>query len=230
MWKEKQMAPRVQTFAWRLLRNALATGKRAGKYSKHISENCPTCGNLEDEMHLFFLCPFSKAAWYSYPWYIKTEFLAQHNCSIPLMIQTLLTSHHPHISITSLYTFLWCIWKARNDARFCRKVSTASQVYAAAMAIMQGSNMEVEVSSKTGVITCSSRSGMLDDASVQGQQSQGHADKQTTPTPGRTIKEVSTISYPIIFSDAAWSPGPNGRSVVVGLGIFIQLGGGRCCS
>jgi hypothetical protein len=90
--------------------------------------------------------------------------------------------------------------------------------------------MEVEVSSKTGVITCSSRSEMLDDASVQGQQSQGHADKQTTPTPGRTIKEVSTISYPIIFSDAAWSPGPNGRSAVAGLGIFIQLGGGRCCS
>lgn len=30
MWKEKQMAPHVQTFAWRLLRNSLATGKRAG--------------------------------------------------------------------------------------------------------------------------------------------------------------------------------------------------------
>jgi hypothetical protein len=34
----------------------------------------------------------------------------------------------------------------------------------------------------------------------------------------------------IIFLDAAWSPGPNGRSAVVGSGIFIQLRGGRRCS
>ena len=45
------MAPRLQTFAWRLLRKALATGKRAGTYSKFISENYTTCGNTEDEMH-----------------------------------------------------------------------------------------------------------------------------------------------------------------------------------
>jgi hypothetical protein len=50
------MVPRVQTFAWRLLRKALPTGKRASKVSKHISEYCARCGSLEDEMHMFFLC------------------------------------------------------------------------------------------------------------------------------------------------------------------------------
>lgn len=95
VWKENQMAPRIQTFAWRLLRNALPTGKRAGKYSEHISENCSSCGNLEDDMHLFFLCPFSKAAWYCFPWFIKTELLAQHNGTIPHMILGLLSSQHP---------------------------------------------------------------------------------------------------------------------------------------
>ena len=120
MWKGKHMAPRVQTFAWRLLRNALATGKRAGKYSKHISENGAICGNFEDEMHLFFLCPFAKAAWYSYPWFIKTEPIAQHNISVPQMIKALLSSNHPQINIASLYTFMWCLWKSRNDNRFCR--------------------------------------------------------------------------------------------------------------
>jgi hypothetical protein len=55
VWNEKQMVPRVRTFAWRLLRGALPTGKRAGKYSKHISETCSRCGKIEDEMHIFFL-------------------------------------------------------------------------------------------------------------------------------------------------------------------------------
>jgi hypothetical protein len=38
VWKNKQMAPRIQTFAWRLLRKALPTGKRASMYS-NISTN-----------------------------------------------------------------------------------------------------------------------------------------------------------------------------------------------
>jgi hypothetical protein len=40
VWKCKKMVPRVQTFAWRLLRKALPTGKRAGKYSIHINKEC----------------------------------------------------------------------------------------------------------------------------------------------------------------------------------------------
>jgi recombinational DNA repair protein RecR len=48
------MAPRVQTFAWTLLRKALPTGKRACRYSKHINKNCSRCGNLEDE----YICCF----------------------------------------------------------------------------------------------------------------------------------------------------------------------------
>ncbi|KAK1616402.1 hypothetical protein QYE76_021919 [Lolium multiflorum] len=230
MWKEKQMAPRIETFAWRLLWNALATGKRAGKYSKHISENCPTCGSLEDEIHLFFLRHFAKAAWYSHPWYIKTEFTSQHNCSIPQMIQALLTSHHPHINIIYLYTFLWCIWKARNDARFCRKLSTPPQLYAATMVIMHGSNMELAASSRIGVTSLFSSSTMLHDASVQGHQRKGHADQQIAPTPGRTINGISAISCPIIFLDAVWSPHPHGGPVAASLGIFIQFRGDRCCS
>jgi hypothetical protein len=68
------------------------------------------------------LCRFSKAAWYCYPWFIKTELLAEHHHTIPDMIQTLLTSQHPEINTTTLYTFLWCLWKARNDTLFCRKI------------------------------------------------------------------------------------------------------------
>uniref|UniRef100_A0A8R7V1A6 Reverse transcriptase zinc-binding domain-containing protein n=1 Tax=Triticum urartu TaxID=4572 RepID=A0A8R7V1A6_TRIUA len=109
VWEDKQMAPRVQTFAWRLLREALPTGKRASRYSKHINENCSRCGLLEDEMHMLFLCPFSKAAWFCYPWFIKTESLAENYHSIPDMIRALITSQHPKINLTTLYTFLWCL-------------------------------------------------------------------------------------------------------------------------
>jgi hypothetical protein len=136
------MVPRVQTFAWRLLRKALPTGKRASKVSKHISEYCARCGSLEDEMHMFFLCPFTKAAWFSYPWHIRTEMIAMHNHTIPQMIKTLLDSNHPHINITRLYTLLWCIWKARNDVLFGRKFCKPSQVYSATNAILQGSKIE----------------------------------------------------------------------------------------
>jgi hypothetical protein len=137
VWKDKLMAPRVQTFAWRLLRKALPIGKRASRLSKHIKENCSRCGAIEDEMHLLFLCPFSKAAWFSHPWYIKTEHLAAAQPSIPGMIQSLLSSGHPHINLSNLYTYLWCLWKARNDVLFDRKNCRPPQVYAVANAITQ---------------------------------------------------------------------------------------------
>lgn len=56
-------------------------------------------------MHMLFLCPFSKATWFSSPWYIRTEVLAEHNHSIPQMLKVLLDSAHPHINVTSVYTF-----------------------------------------------------------------------------------------------------------------------------
>jgi hypothetical protein len=89
VWQVTSMAPRVQTFVWRLLRKANPTGKRTSRFSKHITPN------VQDEMHLFFLCPFSKAVWYCHPWYIRTEALAALHHSVPQMIHAFLSLGHP---------------------------------------------------------------------------------------------------------------------------------------
>jgi hypothetical protein len=149
VWQVTTMVPRVQTFAWRLLRKALPTGKRAGKFSKHVEPKCSRCGSMEDEMHILFLCPFSKAAWYCHPWYIRTETLAALHYNVPDMIQALLSSSHPQINPESLYTFLWCLWKARNECRFNRKCVRPTQVFAASNAIVQDQRLKAITSLKT---------------------------------------------------------------------------------
>ena len=84
IWKNKKITPRVKTFGWRLLRKAIPTGARAGKYSKHISKLCCSYGSEENDNHLFFVCPFARAAWFSSPWYIKSDQLLQPNSSLSL--------------------------------------------------------------------------------------------------------------------------------------------------
>jgi ribonuclease HI len=208
VWQDKQMAPRVQTFAWRLLRKALSTGKRASRYSKHINENCSRCGNLEDEMHMLFLCPFSKAAWYSFPWFIKTEFIAEHHPSVPEMIQALLTSQHPQINVTMLYTFLWCLWKARNNSLFCRKVSWPYQIYAAANAIIKGTNLEDNNSTD-----------------LQGNENTQEL-KQTPHTIPHTL-QADSFTGNVIYCDAAWERQAGAQSGAdksrAGIGVIIHM-------
>jgi hypothetical protein len=72
VWKLKNMIPKVKFFIWRILRRAIPSGERrkAFRYSKHIEKCCCRCGLLETDFHLFFLCPFEKAAWFLSPWFL----------------------------------------------------------------------------------------------------------------------------------------------------------------
>jgi hypothetical protein len=198
VWRTNTMVPRVQTFAWRLLRKALATGKRASRLSRHIKPECSRCGCVEDDMHLFFLCPFSKAAWYSHPWYLRTEVLAASHSNIPDMIQVLLSSGHPQVNIASLYTFLWCLWKARNDCLFNRIHSSPGHIFAVSNAIMQGMKLEGP------------------------KPSAGKPSLQQLNSSGPVIHTTSNLEGVTIFCDAAWKLQQDARTAQAGIGIFIK--------
>jgi hypothetical protein len=152
----------------------------------------------------FFLCPFSKAAWFCSPWFIKTEILAANHHSIPDMIQALLNSRHPQINHTSLYTFLWCLWKARNDTHFCRKFCRPSQVFEAANAIIQATKLEAATFSEERTPY---------EAVDTATQLQVTRCQQMTSFAGTRIRDISNISGSVIFSDVAWSLGLHGQPV-----------------
>lgn len=128
IWKHKNLLPRVQTFAWRLLSRALPTGMRAGRSSIHISQNYCRCAQQEDDFHLFFLCDFARAAWFSSPWFLRSDILVQGHSTMHSILIHLVTMGHPHASLQNVLDFLWCIWKARNDFLFDRKKYLPYQV------------------------------------------------------------------------------------------------------
>jgi hypothetical protein len=160
---------------------------------------------MEDEMHILFLCPFSKAAWYCHPWYIRTETLAALHYNVPDMIQALLSSSHPQINPESLYTFLWCLWKARNDCRFNRKCARPTQVFAASNAIVQGSKIE-------------------------GHHLPEDHESSKQPHPSEALIRIpSNLACNSIFCDAAWKLQQGHSSAPAGIGIFIQMEHGQHC-
>jgi hypothetical protein len=141
IWKSKNIIPRVKTFGWTILRKAIPSGSRAGKYSKHISKLCCRCNLEETDHHLLFLCAFARAAWFMHPWYLKIDQIALPDESISQTMQKLLNINHPNGSIENILTFLWCIWKSRNDCLFNKKDSIPSQIHHMTNALKQ--NLEL---------------------------------------------------------------------------------------
>jgi hypothetical protein len=204
VWSEKGMIPRVQTFAWRLLRRALATGKRAGRFSTHIDSNCSRCGQEEDEMHLFFLCPFAKAAWYSSPWFIKTELLFNDHQLLPDMIHFLLSSNHPCISLKTLCTFLWCLWKSRSDFLFNKIKGHPKRIFFVVSALLQDNSLYTQQ-------LCSQ---------MPTEQAQEHHQQrpQHPPTLNSNLEAGN-----VLLCDAAWKVQQGGDPYPAGLGVIIHL-------
>jgi hypothetical protein len=101
----------------------MPTGARAGKYSKHISKLCCRCEMEENETHLFFTCGFARAAWFAEPWHIRIDMLIDNTDTLTQLIMKMLKMNHPYANLQNILTFMWCIWKMRNDCLFNQKES-----------------------------------------------------------------------------------------------------------
>lgn len=170
-------------------------------------------------MHLFFLCSFAKAAWFAHPWYIRTESLVANYTSVADIILALTTSNHPHATIPNIFTFMWCLWKARNEMLFCRKFSLPHQVHHAALAISSVQTMQ-EPNIQDNI------------PSLPAQDSNSSAEprfQQTgQPLQGTSLKSDLIIAGTKVYSDASWKkknvPG-RGDLQATGVGIFIHIPG-----
>jgi ribonuclease HI len=203
----------------------MPTGARAGKYSVHISKLCARCGVQEDDVHLFFTCPFSKAAWFSAPWFIRSENLVINCSSLTEIILNFLRMNHPHASLSNILTFMWCIWKSRNDNLFGRKSGEPYQIHHMAQAI----NQNLEMIDALGVFAmqaqeCSKAPHTLT-SSMQVHDQQNPPEVRL-PAYGETLKSDQIIKGSKIYTDAAWKtrkvPGMANR-IATGIGIYCDL-------
>jgi hypothetical protein len=208
IWTNKNIIPRIKTFGWRIIRKAISSGARAGKYSKHISKYCCRCDVEETDQHLLFLCPFARAAWYMHPWYLKIDQVASPSESITQIINRLLTMNHPNGSIENILTFMWCLWKTRNDSLFNKKDNTPLQVHHMTNAIKQ--NLE-----------------LFDVAQVEVNKPQSRTEVQEEMLcSGNTISTDLRIQGSKIFSDATWRKNNTTGAQELqktGIGIFCQF-------
>jgi hypothetical protein len=129
VWKHKLIPPNIKTFAWRLIRRAIATGARAGSLSSKIDKNCDSCSMIENDSHLFFRCSFARAVWFSARPPLRSSMLPFEQDGVQEALAALITRTTSDADLHRIWTTLWYIWKARNDIRFNRKKWTVWQVH-----------------------------------------------------------------------------------------------------
>jgi len=134
--KCKLIPPILKTFAWRLIRRALATGARVGTFSVRIDNNCDYCGHVETDQHLSLTCNLPTQVWFiANPSLVTNQFPVEDD-GVQLSLSLLLQHDTTKKALCNNMFLLWYIWKARNDKRFQRRTWTANQVQQATTAHM----------------------------------------------------------------------------------------------
>jgi hypothetical protein len=128
VWENKHLMPIIKAFPWRIIRRAIPTGAKASRYFKHISNICCRCGLQENDIHLFFTSTFARATWFHSPLHLRTDIIAANSNTITTIISNLLAINHPTNTIQHIFTFLWCLWKMRNEKLFSNEEGLPNQV------------------------------------------------------------------------------------------------------
>jgi hypothetical protein len=106
--------------------------------------------------------------------------------SVASAIQALLWLNHPEVNLTSIATFMWCIWKARNDELFCRKKHKPQQMEVQSKALL--SNMETQPAISP----------------QQEQEARPKIGRSIAPKSGDTVSSDFYFAGPKLYADAAW--------------------------
>jgi hypothetical protein len=116
--------------------------------------------------------------------------------------------NHPNGSIENILTFMWCLWKARNNCLFNKKDNTPLQVHHMTNAIKQ--NLELLDVMQDSVQVAQPKTGI----------------QQELAYPGSTINTDLQIKGSKIFSDATWrkiNPSVAQGIERTGLGLYCQI-------
>lgn len=124
IWKTK-IHERLKMHLWRIAANYLPTKSLLARYINIGDTTCSLCG-MEEEicLHLFVMCPLTKAIWFNSHWGFKFDGLGLSSSS--QFIQTLISPPNT-VGLTSsnkaeflLHDAVICdvVWKLRNQVQF----------------------------------------------------------------------------------------------------------------
>ncbi|XP_033133982.1 uncharacterized protein LOC117127522 [Brassica rapa] len=98
-------SPKMKTFLWSVLRDALPLGENLQRRGISSDVRCPRCKEIESPIHIFFMCPFAKEVWANIPLKEAVHIAATDNFSTA-MIRFRSSVCLPPTGVTTT-VFLW---------------------------------------------------------------------------------------------------------------------------
>ena len=124
-----QTLPKVQLFLWKIIQNALPTGKNLQRRGLLSNTNCIRCGEQETTLHLVFHCDFAQQVWNLVPWSSPLLSLQVSNFAEELDRSRHRLNLPPTGTMSNLFPWIvWFIWTARNLLIFETRHTTPAEV------------------------------------------------------------------------------------------------------
>lgn len=108
-------SPKLKTFLWSILHNAIALGSNLQKRGLVNMSSCPRCQEVETAEHCFFTCPFAKKVWEAVPLATSLHIAAGISIRDYIVKSRRLVCLPPSgVTLNILPWVLWAVWTSRN--------------------------------------------------------------------------------------------------------------------
>jgi hypothetical protein len=134
---------------------------------------------------------------------VPEVFVQNANSFAAVFLSLLSFGGHPDASLASLATFLWCLWKARNDQLFGKKIKPEQIAL----------NSKALLHDLVSPLTPNANAALL------------VTDRQPVPKPGETVLVYFDVAGPKIYIDAVWKLISGQEVARPGLGIYLAIPG-----